>query len=153
MVSTATQTLLWAGGLAAALTAVIGAWQKSRPLRSRVRRSWERLNRALDVVLGTPEIPDPDRPGEVLRPAIPDLGVRMTRAEELLNQSVLGAVEQARQSAQSAADSARAAAESAAAALRVAESVQDLPRQVTELQRTVESWQTRDRTRAEVATG
>lgn len=146
------EVLLWMGGIAAAIAAIIGAWQKSKPLRTRARLVWERLNRALDVVLGTPAIPDPDRPGELLRPAIPDLGVRMTRAEELLNESVLGAVEQARQSAASAADSAKAAAKSAAAAVQIAESVKDLPRQVEELRRTVEQWQTKDRTKAEMAT-
>ena len=150
--SGAVQALVWAGSIAGAITAIAVAWQKTKPVRGRLVRVVERFNRALDVVLGTPEIPDPDRPGEVLRHAIPDLGVRMTRAEELLSESVLGTVEQARQSAQAAAESARAAAESAAAAERIAETVKDLPRKVQELQQTVQTWQERDRTKAEVAT-
>lgn len=118
--------LIAAGGVASALLALAGLWRLSAPARARVRSLAQRANRALDVVLGTPEIPDPDRPGEVLRPAIPDIGVRMTRQESLLEEVVLGAVEEARQSARAAAASADTAARSAAAAASSAQAAESI---------------------------
>jgi hypothetical protein len=118
--------LVAAGSAAGALLALAGVWKLSAPGRSRIRSVFSRANRALDVVLGTPEIPDPDRPGEVLRAAIPDIGVRMTRQETLLEQVVLGAVEEARQSAKAAAASADTAARSAAAAAASAQAAESI---------------------------
>jgi hypothetical protein len=118
--------LIAAGAIASALLALAGVWRLTSPARARARSLAQRANRALDVVLGTPEIPDPDRPGEVLRPAIPDIGVRMTRQETLLEQVVLGAVEEARQSAKAAAASADTAARSAAAAAASAQAAESI---------------------------
>lgn len=118
------QWLIAAGAIASALLALAGVWRLSAPGRAHIRSVLSRANRALDVVLGTPEIPDPDRPGEVLRPAMPDIGVRMTRQETLLEQVVLGAVEEARQSARAAAASADTAASSAAAAAASAQAAE-----------------------------
>ncbi len=90
----------------------------------RVRAGVARMNRAVDVVLGSPAIPDPDRPGQNLRDEIPDIGVRMTRQEQLLQEVVLGSVEEARAAARSAAESAASAASSAAAAKASAEAAE-----------------------------
>lgn len=147
--------LLGLGGVATAVLAIMGLVRATAGPRVRLSRFLQRMERANDVVLGSPEIPDPNRPGEVLREAIPDIGVRMTKQETLLEQFVVGAVEEAKHAAitaseaavkaQSAADEARRFATVSAGRFdALSEKVDGLTGQVTE-------WQERDRVEAEVA--
>ncbi len=112
--------LIGAASVAGALLTLLALWKATAPLRRRVRHVAERANRALDVVLGTPAVIDPDTE-DVVIPARPDIGVRMTRTENLLTEVVLGAVEDARRSAAAAEASAAAARDSAAAARAIVE--------------------------------
>ncbi|WNM27561.1 hypothetical protein RN607_00745 [Demequina capsici] len=102
--------MLAAGALAAATLAI---WKVLIPAGRRLHAWAERGGRALDILNGSPEVIDPDRPGEILRPAIPDMGVRMTAVEGLLNEFVLrdlhANVQQAREAAEGAARDARKA--------------------------------------------
>lgn len=103
--------ILAALSIAGILIAVI------RRAARKVKPSVERMNRALDVVLGTPEESDPDRPGEVRRPAVPDIGVRMTRLEDAVSQGSSEAfAKRAQDAAATAEEAAHAAAQSAHAA-------------------------------------
>ncbi|EYR64279.1 hypothetical protein N866_13605 [Actinotalea ferrariae CF5-4] len=129
--------------IAGALLALAGVWQKIlRPAVRRLRAALSRANRALDVVLGSPAVPDPDRPGELLRPEQPDIGIRMTRQEALLEDYIRATTTDA--------------AKAAEVALRVAEAAREdvatLAKKVDDLTDRVDQWQSADRTKAEVAT-
>lgn len=104
------EPLLAAGALALAALAV---WKVVLPLARAGGRLGRRVTRAIDVLIGSPAIPDPDRPGEYLRPEVPDMGVRMTAVEGVLNEFVLrdlhANVQQTRQAADRAARDARRA--------------------------------------------
>ena len=136
--------LIAAGAVATALLALAGLWRLTRPVRAWARAAAAKTSRALDVVLGTEPVTDPDT-GAVVIPARPDIGVRTARMEGMLEEVLTGAVEEAKQSA-------REAAASAAAALAVAEQVTEVSRKVDELTIQVTGWQTGDRVRAETAT-
>lgn len=142
----------WLIGAGTVIGALLVIWKVVLPVWRGGRRVVGRLTRMLDVVLGTPAIPDPDRPGELLKDATPDIGVRMTSTETLLREVVLGAVAEAKEHAVSSARSAQLAAEAAAAAQASAAKVEGLPDKVDRLTETVERWQSVDRTRAEMGT-
>lgn len=122
-------------------TALLAIWKVGLPANRWIRRVGARANRALDVVLGQPEVPDPDRPGTVLRPAVPDIGVRVTSIETKLDVAVLHMVERAEASA----DRAAAAAQAAATDSRLAIT------EVRELRREVDQWHGVDRAKANLA--
>lgn len=130
------------GATIGVLVGVLALWKATGTLRARVARSVRRVGRAVDVVLGTPAMPDPDNPGELLKEATPDMGVRMTRQEALLQEVLIGVVEEARQTAQA----------SLATATTAAEGVAVLTRKVDLLAEQVGQWQDRDRVKAETAT-
>lgn len=91
--------------LAALIGAVFTIWKGVIPLVRSIRAMSHRAERALDVVLGTPAIPDPDRPGMLLRPAVPDMGVRMTAMETTV--AALAMREEIQQAAKAASHAAR----------------------------------------------
>ena len=120
-------------GLATLIGAILVIWRFVVPAIQRARERAARRERANDVLLGTPAIPDPDRPGEYLRPAVPDMGVRMTAVESTLGALALqdlharldrqgSETEQARRAADHAARDARLALK-AATDLRAASEV------------------------------
>ena len=157
-----TTFLAW-GGIASAVVIIVSALRLLGPVRRRIRSFFERMERANDVVLGSPAIPDPDRPGQVLRPAIPDIGVRMTASEEaqrttqaLLTEFVVGAVEEAKHAAGTAARAAlkaqAAADEARTFAAESAGRFTELSGQVTEMSIQITAWQETDRSRADAAT-
>ena len=104
-------------GLATLIGAILVIWRFVVPAIQRARERAARRDRANDVLLGTPAIPDPDRPGEYLRPAVPDMGVRMTAVEETLTalaiRDLRADTEQARRAADHAARDARLALKAA----------------------------------------
>lgn len=126
------------GSLAAA---VLATWKVALPAYRVVRRVTIRAGRALDVVLGTPEVLDPDRPGEVLKLAVPDIGVRVTSIQDKLDVAVLHHVERAEAAAEKSATAAEAASRDAAAALEG----------VSQLRAEVSQWQGVDKVKADFA--
>lgn len=155
--------LLAAAPYATALVVVVGAVKLVPPAVSGARRVMGKMNRLFDVVLGTPEMPDPDRPeGPPLRPAVADMGIRMARTEELLEQALAGQVQSALLAATAASKDATTAIEVAQAATKAAEQtsadvqtvrteVRDLSRQVTDMAQQMTVWQTGDRVKADMA--
>lgn len=140
---TAAEALAWVGSATAALLAALAVWQKIvRPTGSRVRGLLGKAERAFDVVLGTPAVLDPDRPGHELRPAMPDIGVRMSAIEDRMTDEAL-------LTAQAALKTAEAASTTASTAL---EAVTSLKGEVHELGQKIERWQGYDRARGDVAT-
>jgi hypothetical protein len=132
-----------AGIAAGGLLALAGVWQKIlRPTVRRLRIALSRANRALDVVLGSPAVPDPDRPGELLRPEQPDIGIRMTRQEALLEDYIRA----------STSDAAKAAEVALQVAQEARKDVAVLAQKVDALTERVDQWQGTDRAKAEVAT-
>jgi hypothetical protein len=95
----------------------IAVWKGVFPLIRFAKMCFARLGRALDVLIGVDAIPDPDHPGEILRPAIPDIGVRVTSIEDKLDVTVVKHVERAEAASlrsQFASEAAQSAAEDAA---------------------------------------
>lgn len=148
--------------LAGAVVTIAGAVKLVPPVVRRVRSFVSRIGRAVDVVLGTPEVVDPDT-GEVVIPARPDMGVRQARTEQLLEHAVVALVEESAANSRSAATSAAAAAQSAEAARQymtqdhaivheLVRKVDDLTRGQEDLSERVSQWQGIDRAKAEVAT-
>lgn len=141
--SDVSEWLLAAGLLGGALVTLAGVWQKIlRPAVRRLRTALSRANRALDVVLGSPAVPDPDRPGELLRPEQPDIGIRMTRQEALLEDYIRA----------STSDAAKAAEVALQVAQEARKDVAVLAQKVDALTERVDQWQGTDRAKAEVAT-
>lgn len=99
--------------VAAFVAAALVVWKVVLPMGRGVRRFLARGGRALDILNGTPAIPDPDRPGEYLRPEMPDMGVRMTTVEAKLDaiaiQKMQADIDQARRASDHAARDARRA--------------------------------------------
>lgn len=97
--------------LGALALAAIAVWKVVLPALRAAVVVKQRATRALDVLNGSPAVPDPDRPGEFLRAEIPDMGVRMTAMEGVVNEFVLrnldAKVTQAMQAANHAARDAR----------------------------------------------
>lgn len=99
-------------------------WKVVIPVSKVVRKSLKRFERAIDVVVGTPEIPDPDRPGQLLRPAIPDIGARVTAVEDVLHQTIVRHAERAEQAATRSERAAKKAASDAERAVASANQVE-----------------------------
>lgn len=132
--------LLAAGAVAGALVTLAAAWRLTAYPRRVIAGFFHRMQRLFDVVLGTPEIPDPDRPGHPLRVAVPDMGVRMSRVERRLAErsQTLAEARDAAAAAESAANAAKASAECAtAAAESVTQEMTALARRVTTLEAVV----------------
>lgn len=104
------EAILWLAGIIAALGII---WRFVLPAIRKTRWFTQMGIRAFEVLLGTPAVPDPDRPGEFLRPAVPDMGVRVTSLEEKLDAMAIGKISadvaRARQAADNAARDARLA--------------------------------------------
>jgi hypothetical protein len=132
--------IIAAGSVAGALVALGAAWRLTAGGRRTIAGFFHRMQRLFDVVLGTPEIPDPDRPGHPLRVAVPDMGVRMSRVERRLAErsQTLAEARDAAAAAECAANAAKASAKSAtAAAASVAQEMTALARRVTTLEAVV----------------
>ncbi len=126
--------LAFYGGILAAVVALTVLWRSVvRPVARWLKRGGEKLNRAFDVLLGTAPVPDPDRPGELLHEGTPDIGVRMTRTETLLQVVLMGAVEDSKDAAKKASESAAAAH---AIALALTERVDENRARIDELEKT-----------------
>lgn len=89
--------------------AILTIWKLVLPGIGIARRRWQRKERMYDVVLGTEAIPDLDRPGEFLRPAVPDMGIRMASVEGTIREYILRDAEAARRAAEGAEEKARQA--------------------------------------------
>lgn len=111
----------WLIGLSAVLVAAGVIWKVVVPCVRKGRRWGRSIGRMRDVLLGKPEVPDPDRPGQLLEEAVPDLGVRVTRVEDLVARNIVTMMETTHENAASAKASASASAESARAAAESAE--------------------------------
>lgn len=105
--------ILGAAALATALTVI---WATTGKVRRKIATSVRRAQRMVDVVAGTPAVPDPDHPGQFLRPEVPDMGIRMTAVEE----AMVTVLAHATRDAQAAAERSERAAERAARDARLA---------------------------------
>jgi hypothetical protein len=103
----------WIIGVAAIAAASVTIWKVVLPGIRIGSQSIKSVARARDVLLGKAEVPDPDRPGELIQPAVPDLGVRITRVEDLVGENLIGVLTTTKESATSARESAAASAQSA----------------------------------------
>lgn len=95
--------------LGSVVAALLTIWKVILPAIRWGRRRAERRERMYDVVLGTEAIPDLDRPGQYLRPAVPDMGVRMAAVEGAVTGFIAQEAAAARHAAERAAADARAA--------------------------------------------
>lgn len=117
----------WIIGAAALVAALATLFIPGRKAIRAIRGMAERVNRMIDVVLGTPPMPDPDRPGEYLRPGTDDMGVRMARVEDAVKAAVSPEVfaTRAQKAAEQAEQAAVAAAQSARASEKATHTAQD----------------------------
>lgn len=130
-IMTTGEAILWLAGIIGAIGII---WRWVLPAIRKSQWAVKMVIRAAEVLLGTPAVPDPDRPGEFLRPAVPDMGVRMTAVEETLNalaiRDLRADVSQSRQASDHAArDSRRALA-----------AVAELDAKVADLREAAEVW-------------
>lgn len=113
-------------GIATLIGALLVIWRFVVPAIQRARIRAARQARANDVLLGTPALPDPDHPGQNLREAVPDMGVRMTSVEDKLDAIAIATlradIERARRASDHAARDSRRALK-AATDLRAASEV------------------------------
>lgn len=104
------EAILWLAGILGALGII---WRWVFPAIRKSQWAVKMVIRAAEVLLGSPAVPDPDRPGHFLREAVPDMGVRMTAVEEKLDAIAIhkmqAEISQARQASDHAARDARLA--------------------------------------------
>lgn len=121
---------------------------------ARGRKTWRKVNRVLDVILGTPERVDP-LSGVVLETAVPDIGTRTARIEKVLSDVVVSSVDQAKAAATASAQAAEAAKVAAEAARSLAEAAHERSERTAEelaaLRDRVDHWQRGDRRAADAA--
>lgn len=120
------------------VAAILGAWQLTRAALRRRQTTVTRRERAWDVILGTDAEIDP-LSGDQLRPAVPDIGTRMGRAEHLMENVLIESVKRVERRQDEQAEQIAGLRESQATTTA---RVQHLEQQVTE-------WQTVDRTQAD----
>lgn len=111
------EAILWLAGILGALGII---WRWVLPAIRKTRWFAQMGVRALEVLLGTPAIPDPDRPGEFLREAVPDMGVRMTAVESTLSTLAIANLDARMERTAADAQQARQAADHAARDARLA---------------------------------
>ena len=148
----------WLIAAAAIATAILAIWRVVIPAMRWARHAGEKANRAFDVVLGSPAIADPDRPGVILKAETRDIGMRVTSIEAKLDVAVLESVAETRELARTAHLVAGEALAQATAAIAAAEehreilsAVEHLPEQVEGLREEVARWHGVDKIKADLA--
>lgn len=120
------------------VAAILGSWQLTRAAMRRRLTTVTRRERAWDVILGTDAEIDP-LSGDQLRPAVPDIGTRMGRAEHLMENVLIESVKRVE----------RRQDEQAEQIAGLRESQATTSARVKHLEGRVEQWQTVDRTQAD----
>lgn len=120
--------------VAAVLAAGAAIWAAGRRGFRKARTGVKSMGRVIEVIIGSPAVPDPDRPGEFIRPEVPDMGVRMTAVEDKLDAIAIANIHDRLDRQAADIEQARKAADYAAGASRTAQ------REVAMLREASETW-------------